>query len=285
MSLSQEPAFSVLKKYFVCGVHDITNEPYAGLSGLHETNGNAVNTTNGAGPHNLQLFMLSPDGTVLQCLPGYWNPTDLVTEMKFANQLNNVWLDPKLSVSQKDQMFRQMQLSHIQEHPPMMVRRSKMQGFDQKYEAEHRLYHSDAIAHPELITSNMLQPGGKLPQRAFKTTDELMHERMSMRPFVPFNHFDVAAYVDYGKPKYDKHEDARNPDGSVNKELAKELPTIGNPNAMGQNQRPGRRRRWMMQQQQSSVPATNYYRPAAPAPAPVSGGNGANTVQNYSWSR
>lgn len=282
MSLSQDPAFSALKNYFVCGVHDITNEPYAGVSGLHEPTGKAVNTTNGAGPHNLQLFMLSADGTVLECLPGYWHSQDLVTEMEFANQLNQVWLNPKLTVPQKQQTFRQMQLAHMQDHSPGMVRRSRMQGFDQKYEAQHRLFHSDAIAHPDMITPNMLEPGGKLPQEAFKTTDEIMHERMAMRPFVPFNRFDVASYVDYGRPIYDKHEDARNADGSVNKELAREQPKIGNTDVLPPM---NRRRRWLMQQQQDEMNATSRpaYQPSSTGT--VSGGNAANSVQNYNWPR
>ena len=38
-----------------------------------------------------------------------------------------------------------------------------------------------------------------------------MHERMSLRPFIPYSQFDVATYVDYGRPKYDKNEDFRDP--------------------------------------------------------------------------
>jgi hypothetical protein len=290
VSLSQEPAFSALQEHFVCGVRDITNEPYAGLSGRHEVTGNAVNTTNGAGPHNLQLFMLSSDGTVLECLPGFWNPTDLVEEMKFASQLNQVWLDPSLSASQKNQQFRQMQLSHIDQHSPQMVRRSKMQGFDQKWEAEHRLNTSDTIANRNLITPNMLQPGGKLPQAAFKTTDELMHERMAVRPFLPIQNFDVAAYVEYGKPKYDKHEDARNSDGSVNKEVAKALPTMGNQNVLAQERMQNRmRRRGMMGGNMnggmngwggnniSNYPNNTY----GQGYQTRSSGNGQNSVRNY----
>ncbi len=288
MSLSQEPAFSALQKNFVCGVRDISNEPYAGLSGRHETNGNAVNTTNGAGPHNLQLFMLSSDGTVLECLPGYWNPQDLLTEMKFANELNTVWRDPHASKSQKDQTFRQMQLDHVRQHPEQMVRRSKMQGFDQKYEAEHRLYSSDTIAHPGMISPNMLLPGGRLPQEAFKTTDQIMHERMAARPFVSINQFDVASYVEYGKPKYDKHEDARLADGSIDKQLAKSLPTMGNKNVMAMGGKQGRRRQqtqdsssgWGASNASYYGSGVNGYRSSS-FTGQVSGGNAQNSVRNY----
>ena len=282
MSLSQEPAFTALKDDFICGVRDITNEPYAGLSGRHDATGNAINTTNGAGPHNVQLFMLASDGTVLECLPGYWNPRDLVSEMNFASELNQLWRNPKLSKGQKDMEFRQMQLAHLQQHSPMTVKRSKMQGFDQKFEAQHRLYTSDTIAHPGMISPSMLQPGGQLPQEAFKTTDTIMHERMAARPFVPLERFDVAAYVEYGRPKYDKNEDARLADGSVDKALAKTLPTIGNKPPM----EPGRKRRRMMMQDDNMSNYTsgnsNYAgQRASSSVGQVSGGNAYNSVRNY----
>jgi hypothetical protein len=236
VSLSQEPAFSTLQSHFVCGVKDISKEQYAGVSRKHEEDGQAIKTTNGAGPHNLQVFMLSPDGTVLHCLPGYWDPRDLVYEMGLAWQLNQVWTDPSLSRSQKDQLFRQMHLAHEQQHPADMVFRSRMQSFDQKYEAKHRLLTSDTIRDPQLITASFAS-AGRLPQAAFKTTDEIVHERMALRPFLPFQEFDVASYVDYGRPLYDKHEDQRNLSGqrvAFDREGDK---LIGNTDSM-----PGKRR-------------------------------------------
>ncbi len=283
MSLSQDPAFTALKKFFICGVKDITDAPYAGMSGKHEKFGNAVNTTNGAGPHNLQMFILSSDGTVLECLPGFWCATDLFTEMRFANKLNKIWLDPSLNSTQKDELFKQMNLEHIVEHPPGMVRRSHMQGFDEKYEAEHRLTTSDAIADPALISQQMLEPGGPgLPQEAFKTTDVLMHERMAARPFVPFDHFDVASFVEYGRPRYDKEEDARNPDGSVNPELAREAPTLGFPkDAM--TAPATRRRPWLWSGGSEAAPPLRQGSFSAGAHQPDSSGNAHNSVKNYSW--
>ena len=47
----------------------------------------AVFTTNGAGPHNIQMFVLAPDGTVLTCLPGYWQSDDLAGELNLAEDL------------------------------------------------------------------------------------------------------------------------------------------------------------------------------------------------------
>src|SRR6185436_3292777 len=51
--------------------------------------------------HNIQLFMLSADGTVLHCLPGYWETHDLASEIKLAEDLNKVWLDPSLGRAEK----------------------------------------------------------------------------------------------------------------------------------------------------------------------------------------
>ncbi|HEY9870043.1 MAG TPA: hypothetical protein V6D08_12830 [Candidatus Obscuribacterales bacterium] len=212
VSLSQEPAFSALQSDFVCGVKDISRERYAGVSRKHDKDGQAIKTTNGAGPHNLQLFMLAPDGTVLHCLPGYWHPADLVREMELAYQLYDVWTDPSLSRPQKDELFRQMHTAHVRQHPRDMVFRSRMQGFDQQFEAKHRLYTSDTIRDPEYVQV-VLQSTGKVPPQGFKTTDEIVHQRMALRPFLPYQDFDVARYTDYGRPFYDKHEDQRDLSG------------------------------------------------------------------------
>lgn len=227
MSLSQDPAFSVLKNYMVCGYRDITGESFAGMSGRHEREGKAVNTSNGAGPHNIQMFILSSDGVVLTCLPGYWSAQDLLTEVRFAAQVDQVWKDKRLSKPQKDQMFTRMHMAHVAQHPKGMVNRSRLQGFDAKYEAEKP--NSDVIRHPEMLAAASWGEGSHLNMQAFKTTDEIMHERMAKRPFMTYSRFDVAAYSDYGKWQYDKHEDARLADGTVDHERAKSLGHIGDP--------------------------------------------------------
>ena len=215
MSLSQEPALSVLANELICGYKDISNESYAGFSGKHKPGEQAINTTNGAGPHNLQTFLLSSDGTVMHCLPGYWNPQDLVREVEFAGRLHDIWTNKSLTDTQKRQYFVQMQHSHVKEHPQVMVNRSRMQFFDMEHEAKYNLMQSDTIADRGLARSVLNQDrnsrisGG----RAFKTTDTLMHERMAKRPFVSYNRFDVAAFANYGRPMYDKDENLRNEKG------------------------------------------------------------------------
>lgn len=209
MSLSNEPVFSLLKEQFICGYKDIENKGYAGSSGKHEPDGQAVDTTNGAGPHNIQLFVLAPDGTVLHCLPGYWHSQDLACELSFAQDLNKVWQDASLSKAQKDEQFRQMQLAHLAEHSKAERGSSHMQGFDIAYEKDHRLGNTD------VFYSNPIDPrSGQINNKLVKTTDVIMHERMAARPFEPYKDFDVAAFANYGKPMYDKNEDSLQADGS-----------------------------------------------------------------------
>ena len=146
------------------------------------------------------MFVLAPDGTVLTCLPGYWESEDLAGELNLAEDLYKVYKDPTLTMAQKKQKFTLMHLEHIKEHSPAMVTRSKMQGFDMKYEAKNRAKTSDTI---------YSSTGGdrKMGGIQFKTTDVILHERMAMRPFLKYTEFDVAQYCDYGRPKYDKKEE------------------------------------------------------------------------------
>lgn len=194
------------------------------MSGVHDVFGNAVDTTNGAGPHNIQIFMLAADGTVLNVLPGYWNPKDLVIEMNLAAQLNKVWLDKSFTRAEKDRIFQDMHIAHTLEHPPDMVLRSRMQSFDIEYES--RKAHSDAVRAPQVVQS-WHAAGLHAPAQAFKTTDVLMHDRMAQHGFQNYENFDVARFCDYGQPRYDKHEDYIDAKGAFNHEKAAYAPTLG----------------------------------------------------------
>ncbi len=187
MSLSEDPTFGALQSKFVCGWRDISNEPWCGVSGRYDPDNGAAWTTNGAGPHNIQLFMLSADGTVLHCLPGFWETHDLAREIKLAEDLDKVWTDRSLTRAEKDGKFREMHLQHLKDHPREMVARSQFQGFDKKFEEKRR------------ASSDCFTKDG-----AAKTTDRLMHERMAERAFVAFEKFDTEKYTDYGRQKYDK---------------------------------------------------------------------------------
>jgi hypothetical protein len=201
--------FSILKNDFVCGYRDIEKEKWAGASGNHMPDGQAVDTTNGAGPHNVQIFVLAADGTVLTCLPGYWGPEDLASELKLAQNLNRVWQNPKLSVARKFELFQQMQIAHIAEHSENEHQRSQMQGFDASFEASRRFKNQDVFANG---CSHRSMPWSNVGQN-LKSTDVIMHERMARQPFVPYENFNVQAFSDYGLTMYDKNEDALVTDG------------------------------------------------------------------------
>ena len=210
MSLSSQPSFDILRNEFVCGYRDIENSSHAGSSRKHMPGGQSIETSNGSGPHNIQIFVLTPDGIVLTCLPGYWRSDDLARELDFAKDLYKVWQDPMLSLAQKKATFSQMQLGHIAQHPKDEKARSHMQGFDIAYEKEHRLGTSD------VFYRNAINPTTReVPNNAVKTTDVIMHERMAARPFVAYKNFDWPEFSDYGKPMYDKEEDFRLSDGQI----------------------------------------------------------------------
>lgn len=211
VSLSQDPVFEMLKDDFVCGYRNIENKKWAGASGKHQPDGQAVDTTNGAGPHNLQIFVLTADGIVLTALPGFWHSEDLARELDLAQRLNQVWQDPNLTRAQKNETFRQTQLAHIREHPQSEHNRSHIQGFDVDYEVQHRLYSTDIFYDPHAINPATR----KVPPADIKTTDIIMHERMARQPFVPYGDFNVVAFSDYGKPMYDKQEDFRMANGQI----------------------------------------------------------------------
>lgn len=194
-------------------LQEYQGEAYAGKSGKHNPDSPAVLTTNGAGPHNVQLFFLSADGVVLHCLPGYWAPADLLHEMRFALSLNKVWQNNILSPERKQELFRQANLADMRSHSADMRQRSRLQKFDEKEEkqkAESDFTFKPGDYHPTVV----LTPGTrrKAPKvNDMKTVDQVVHERMAERPFLRYEEFDVERYSDYGKMKYDKHENGRSP--------------------------------------------------------------------------
>jgi hypothetical protein len=215
VSLSKEPAYSQLKNHYVCGYKNIMGEPYAGNSGTHTTRGNAVDTTNGAGGHNIQLFVMTADGVVLHCLPGYWNPHDLAAELQLGLKINDVYNNSTASHSDKVAQFSRLQLEHVRAHTSEMTGRSRLQSFDMRHEA--RNPRSDFVKDRSYIQGDHWGPDAYL---AFRTTDEVMHQRMAQRPFKPYGNFDVAKFCDYGTTTYDKHEDSLDESGRMVAETA-----------------------------------------------------------------
>jgi len=209
VTLSNKDVLRVLQSSFVCGYRNITDQEYAGASGDHAPDGAAVTTTNGAGGHNVQIFLLTPDGTVLTCLPGFWAPEDLLCELKFAVKLyNEVWMRGDVTPEQKEKAFSKAHLAHRGTHSRSMMERSQLQGFDAWHESGRM--GSDFVFkrgdwRPSFTLRNPMGSGGP----RLKTVDQVMHERIAEQPFCAYEEFDVAAFSDYGQLRYDKEEDER----------------------------------------------------------------------------
>lgn len=154
--------------------------------------------------------MLAKDGTVIHCLPGYWNPNDLDRELDLADRLHRVWLDGSITEPQKKILFAQEQVRHIQSHPHEETERSELQGFDKHFVVKNNVY--DAIANRSLIPADYHDA----PKEAFKTTDVIVHERLANQPFVNYANFNIAQFVNYGSHHYDKHEKDLEPETMAN---------------------------------------------------------------------
>lgn len=193
---------------------NIKKEDYVGYSAGYSTSKCAVGTTNGAGAHNVQIFVLSPEQIVLHALPGFWHAEDLARELRLGLSLFKLWKSENYSPEQKNKIYRRIQLNAVRNHPVEMFARSAWQGFDVNTErARNRSGERDtffAEKAPEAIPRNLqqlmrsittlaVQPGQQIP----KPINLLVHERMARRPFVRFADFDTAQFIDYGRMFYD----------------------------------------------------------------------------------
>lgn len=204
VSLPQEPVFSLLKTKFVVGWKNIIKQRYVGESHGYTCDGIAVGTTNGAGPHNVQTFVISTDGVVLHALPGFWHPEDLARELRFALVLREVWRDQTLDRATKDTLFTALQLAEIGKHPRAHTARSGWQGFDAKNEMKRleKGVQRDTFVRDQAGQVQRCRKG----RPRLKSTNVIAHERMASRPFVPFARFDVAVFADYGRTYYDNNK-------------------------------------------------------------------------------
>lgn len=199
MSLSVEPAISTLEKHFVVGWKNNKGEKYVGSSHGYTCDQPAVGTTNGAGPRNMQTFVLAHDGTVLHCLPGFWHPEDLAHELNMARTLYRLWKDPRPR-KEKRKMFSRIQLRTMADQPSAMRARSSWQGFDAQNEKRRmeklakRRKKRDTWVYDEKGRAKSLKP-----------TCQVVRERMAKRPLRHFARFDIEDFVDYGRPYYDNN--------------------------------------------------------------------------------
>ena len=208
MSLPDDAVLPLLRDDFVVGWQNIEKYDYVGDSFGYAGKNCAVGTTNGAGAHNVQIFVLSADGVVLHALFGFWHPEDLARELRLAQALARLWQDDGRTRAEKNDMFGRMQLAAVRQHPPATFARSRWQGFD--VQAERRRLQETGQRdtffgeNGQVVTDDNGQP-------QLKPLNLLVHERMAARPFVKFEDFDVAAFADYGRDFYDNNARVERP--------------------------------------------------------------------------
>ena len=186
----------MLRDDFVLGWKNILREPYVGDSFGYSSRQTSLGTTNGAGPHNVQIFVLSPDLVVLHALPGFWHPDDLARELRLGLVLSRLWADQGRTRGEKDNMFARLHAAELARQTDLTTARSAWQHFDAS--AERR--RPDRGSRDTFLVAD---DGRTEP----KPINWLVHERMALRPFVPFEDFDVESYVDYGREFYDNNKD------------------------------------------------------------------------------
>lgn len=185
------------------------------MSTAHELENPGVRTTNGAGPHNIQLFFMTADGTVLQCMPGYWGPEDLALIInELVLPMNKIWGNRNMPLKKKKRLFSEAQLAFMNKHSASFARRSRMQNFDVAFEIKKRLsttdcVHRDKDGQPIKVEARRKKKDNKRSRQRYKmkNTLEIALSRMAQRPFLSYESFDVAKFSDYGRKKYDKKGD------------------------------------------------------------------------------
>lgn len=191
----------LLRTDFVVGWENNWREVHVGYSNGYSPNQSAVGTTNGAGGHNVQIFVLSPDGIVLHALPGFWHPEDLARELRFAKIVARLWEDPDKTREDKERMFRLLHIAELRRQPAETYARSAWQSFDQW--AEFQKLRQDPDRDTAMFDEDGAMQTTPNGQPVLRPLNVLAHQRMVDQPFRPFEEFDVAAFVDYGRYFYD----------------------------------------------------------------------------------
>ena len=106
VTLSDKQVMRYLRKNFVFGLRNIAGQTsYAGTSNAHLPSYEAVTVTNCSGHHNVQMFFMTKDGKVVNCLPGFWNPEAFLSEAKLAVSLNKLYNKKSMSISKRNELF------------------------------------------------------------------------------------------------------------------------------------------------------------------------------------
>lgn len=193
--------FNILASDFVLGWKNIRKEEYVGYSSGYNDRQTAIGTTNGAGPRNTQIFVLSDDLVVLHALPGFWHPDDLARELRFAKQIALLWDDQTKSRETKERMYRRMHRREVYTQSAETYARSRWQHFD-----AHTERHRGRTQSRDTFLRN--SDGTRVEVNGvwqMKPINVLVHERMAKRPFKSWDEFDLEEFVDYGKLHYDNN--------------------------------------------------------------------------------
>lgn len=194
MTLSHPKVIKLLKTSFVSGWTNIKGKrSYSGTSNTHHPHYRAVSTSNCAGHHNVQMFFMTPGGRVVHCLPGFWTPGAFLAEAQLAIKLARLFADPKRTIVEKNRQYLDLQLKHALKHSSNLRCASKLQSFD-AWELR-RKGNSD------------FQRKAGFTKAGMKFADQVVHERMAARPFLPFEKFQVASFVAMGTKNFDAHLD------------------------------------------------------------------------------
>ncbi|WP_372368951.1 hypothetical protein [Candidatus Uabimicrobium sp. HlEnr_7] len=178
-----------MKKNFVCGLRNIANKTtYAGTSNKHLPSYEAVTVTNCSGHHNVQMFFMTKDARVVNCLPGFWNPDAFLSEVKLATSLNKLYHSSRVSISKRNELFLDAHLEKAFLSDKKLHKQSKLQGFD--------------VKNIEKRSESDFKRDSVFVDTGLKSSDQVLHERMAERPFLPFEMFDTAQYIDMGRKKY-----------------------------------------------------------------------------------
>lgn len=188
MTLPHEDVVGLLRNNFVMAFTNIDGKTrYAGVSNKHQPTMAAKKVYNCTAAKNIQMFILTEDGKVLHCLPGFWDVKPFLEEVRFAIKLNRIYKGSR-SVAERNEKFLDAHLRHALQHDAKTIGASQHQSFDAKYLQRRGVTDFQRTAG---------FTGGGL-----KRPDQVLHERMAERPFLTFDSFNVASFVEMGRRQY-----------------------------------------------------------------------------------
>lgn len=198
MTLPNDDIIQFLDGRFVLSHRNIQSDEHVGMSHGYKKTQSAVGTTNGAGPRNVQFMVLANDETVLHAMPGFWHADDLIKELTLGLEIHRLYHDEAIESGRKQQMFGMLHKSFLRRHGKDMERRSQWQGFDRWHEIQR-------VQTEERDTFVKNDKG----EYEIKTVPQVIHDRMTARPFKKLDDFDLEKFVDYGRPFYDNNHGDR----------------------------------------------------------------------------